>query len=164
MCTTTSNRHSLARESGSWVGRGCGHMVQCEWRCVVANLYKFVTSNDLFFLNRELYLKSFWIRVFFGISGGKQHPICSIFYLKFQHYDVLSQHFESVISTYPVYYFNIYFKSVELVYSKCWISFFLDCWISSKNILNMILHEPKQKKNKAPCSRCSLLALMAATN
>ena len=28
----------------------------------------------------------------------------------------------------------------------------------------MVLHEPKQKKNKAPCSRCSLPALTAATN
>ena len=88
-----SNRHSLARESGSWVGRGCGHMVQCEWRRVVANLYKFVTSNDLFLLNRELDLKSVWIIIFFEINGTKQDPICCIFYLKFLHYDVLSQHF-----------------------------------------------------------------------
>ena len=37
------------------------------------------------------------------------------FILKFQHFNILSQHFEWIISTYVVYYLNIYSKNVELV-------------------------------------------------
>jgi len=53
------------------------------------------------------------------MEQNKIQYIILFFILKFQHFNILSQHFEWIISTYVVYYLNIYSKNVELVYLKC---------------------------------------------
>ena len=83
------------------------------------------------------------------------------FILKFQHFNILSQHFEWIISTYVVYYLNIYSKNVELVYPKCRNSLFrvLNQLKTSVEVLKMVLQELELKNRKketkrgiAPCS------------
>ena len=65
------------------------------------------------------------------------------FYFKIQHFNMLSQHFEYIVSTYVLYYFNNYSKNVELVYPKCRINLFIMLNQLKKSVeaLKMVLQE-----------------------
>ena len=95
------------------------------------------------------------------MEQNKIQYIILFFILKFQHFNILSQHFEWIISTYVVYYLNIYSKNVELVYPKCRNSLFrvLNQLKTSVEVLKMVLQELELKNRKkqtkrgiAPCS------------
>jgi len=56
---------------------------------------------------------------------------------------MLSQHFEYIVSTNVLYYFNNYSKNVELVYPKCRINLFIMLNQLKKSVeaLKMVLQE-----------------------